>query len=226
MRALKMHGGVAKADLAREDVNAVARGVVNLARHVENLRKFGVPVVVALNNFVTDTAAEFDAVRDRMGVGGVDTVLCTHWADGAAGAETLAQAVMSFVESRAAGYTPLYPPTMGLVEKIRTVAQQIYRARDVSIPPAIMKRLNGFETAGFGHMPVCIAKTQYSFSTDPTLMGAPDDHVLHVREVRLSAGAGFVVAVCGEIMTMPGLPRTPAANSIRLDAHGLITGLF
>jgi formate--tetrahydrofolate ligase len=226
LRALKMHGGVAKADLAREDVNAVARGVVNLARHVENLGKFGVPVVVALNSFITDTAAEFDVVRDMMGVRGVDAVLCTHWADGAAGAEALARTVMSFIESRAARYMPLYPPTMGLVEKIRTIARQIYRARDVAIPPAVMKRLNGFEAAGFGHMPVCIAKTQYSFSTDPALMGAPDDHVLQVREVRLSAGAGFVVAVCGDVMTMPGLPRVPAANAIRLDAHGLITGLF
>ena len=226
LRALKMHGGVAKVDLAQEDTAAVARGVVNLARHVENLRKFGLPVVVALNSFVSDTPAEFNVVRDAIGARGVDTVLCTHWAEGAAGAEALAQAVMAHVEGRTARYTPLYPAAMGLVDKIRTVAQQIYRAADIALPAAVAKRLAAFEAAGFGEVPVCIAKTQYSFTADPTVMGAPDGHVLPVREVRLSAGAGFVVAVCGDIMTMPGLPRVPAANSIRLDANGLITGLF
>jgi len=226
LRALKMHGGVAKADLAREDAVAVARGVVNLTRHVENLKKFGLPVVVALNRFESDTPAEFDVVRDAMSAGGVDTVLCTHWADGAAGAETLARVVLSCIEQHMTRYLPLYPSSMGLADKIRTIAQQIYRATDIAIPPAVMKRLHAFETAGFSHLPVCIAKTQYSFSADPTLLGAPDGFVMPVREVRLSAGAGFVVAVCGDIMTMPGLPRVPAANAMRLDQQGLITGLF
>ncbi len=226
LRALKMHGGVAKADLAKEDTAAVARGMANLARHVENLQKFGLPVVVALNRFVSDTPAEFDVVHDAMAAQGVDTVLCNHWAEGAAGAEALAHAVMACIERDTGRYKPLYPASMGLADKIRTVAQQIYRAADVVLPAAVTKRLAAFEAAGFGHVPVCIAKTQYSFSADPTAMGAPDGHILPVREVRLSAGAGFVVAVCGDIMTMPGLPRVPAANSIRLDAEGLITGLF
>ncbi len=226
LRALKMHGGVAKADLAREDTAAVGRGMANLARHVENLQKFGLPVIVALNSFVSDTPGEFDVVRDAMAARGVETVLCTHWAEGAAGAEALAQAVLASIEGGAARYAPLYPASMGLVDKLRTVAQQIYRAADIAVPAAVAKRLAAFEAAGFGHVPVCIAKTQYSFSADPAALGAPDGHVLPVREVRLSAGAGFAVAVCGDIMTMPGLPRVPAANSIRLDANGLITGLF
>jgi len=226
LRALKMHGGVAKADLAREDSAAVARGMVNLARHAENLKKFGLPVVVALNKFASDTPAEFDVVRDAMNAYGVETVLCTHWADGAAGTEGLARAVMSRIEQGTARYVPLYSSPMGLADKIRTIAQQIYRATEIAIPPAVMKRLHDFEGAGFSHMPVCIAKTQYSFSADPTLLGAPDGFVLPVREVRLSAGAGFVVAVCGDIMTMPGLPRIPAANAMGLDHQGHITGLF
>jgi len=226
LRALKMHGGVAKADLAREDAGAVARGVVNLARHVENLKKFGLPVVVALNNFVSDTPAEFDVVRNAMNAHGVGTVLCTHWADGAVGAESLARAVMSCIEQNTTRYVPLYPSSVGLADKIRTIARQIYRATDAAIPPAVMKRLHNFEAAGFSHMPVCIAKTQYSFSADPALLGAPDNFVLPVQEVRLSAGAGFVVAVCGDIMTMPGLPRVPAANAMGLNPQGLITGLF
>ena len=226
LRALKMHGGVAKADLARENADAVARGIVNLDRHVENLKKFGLPVVVALNSFVSDTPAEFEVVREAMDASGVDTVLCTHWADGSAGTEALARAVSAYIERRTARYAPLYQPSMGLVDKLRTVATQIYRAADVTLPTAVAKRLAAFEAAGFGHLPVCIAKTQYSFSVDPTAMGAPVGHSLPVREVRLSAGAGFVVAVCGDIMTMPGLPRSPAANSIRLDAKGMIVGLF
>ncbi len=226
LRALKMHGGVAKADLAREDAAAVKRGMTNLARHVENLEKFGLPVVVALNRFVSDTPAEFDVVHDAMGARNVDTVLCNHWAEGAVGAEALAHAVMACIERGAGRYKPLYPASMGLVDKVRTVAQEIYRAADIAVPAAVAKRLAAFEAAGFGHVPVCIAKTQYSFTADPAVMGAPDGHILPVREVRLSAGAGFVVAVCGDIMTMPGLPRVPAANSIRLDADGLITGLF
>ncbi len=226
VRALKMHGGVAKADLGRADPAAVARGVANLARHAENLAKFGLPVVVALNRFVTDTEAEFDVVRDAMAGRGVDTILCTHWSDGGPGAADLARAVLARIEAGAADYAPLYPPSLPLAEKLRTIARQIYRAADVAIPPAVAKRLAAFEAAGFGHVPVCVAKTQYSFTADPAALGAPEGHVLPVREVRLSAGAGFVVAVCGDIMTMPGLPRAPAANAIHLDDAGMIEGLF
>ena len=226
LRALKMHGGVMKADLAQEDAGAVARGIVNLVRHVENLKKFGVPVVVALNSFASDTSAEFDIVHGAMGARGVQTILCTHWNDGAVGAEALGRAVVGCIESGTARYTTLYQPSLGLADKIRTVAQQIYRAADIQLPAPVARRLAAFEAAGFGSMPVCIAKTQYSFSADPTSMGAPDGHILPVREVRLSAGAGFVVAVCGDVMTMPGLPRNPASNTIRLDDDGRITGLF
>ena len=226
LRALKMHGGVAKSDLARENTAAVKRGMVNLARHVENLGKFGLPVVVALNQFTTDTSAEFAVVRDAMAECGVETVLCTHWADGAAGAEALAHAVAARIDGATARYAPLYTAELGLADKLCTVAREIYRASDIAATPAVIKRLAAFEAAGFGHVPVCIAKTQYSFTVDPAAMGAPTGHVLPIRDVRLSAGAGFVVAVCGDIMTMPGLPRIPAANAIRLDADGLIEGLF
>lgn len=226
VRALKMHGGTARSDLAREDPAAVMRGMVNLLRHVENLQKFGLPVVVALNEFASDTPREFETVREVMRTRNIETVLCTHWADGASGAAALAETVMGLIGGKSADYAPLYPASMRLANKLRTVAQQIYRASDIALPSAIMKRLQAFEAAGFGHLPVCIAKTQYSFSADPAAVGAPDNHILPVREVRLSAGAGFVVAVCGDVMTMPGLPRVPAANSIRLDAHGMIDGLF
>ena len=226
LRALKMHGGVAKGDLAAEDPAAVRRGMANLARHVENMSKFGLPVVVALNRFTSDTDAEFEVVREAMAGRGVETVLCTHWADGAAGAAALGRAVLDRISGGTARYKPLYPADMPLLEKLRTVAREIYRASDVSVPGAAAKRLAAFEAAGFGHVPVCVAKTQYSFSADPSLMGAPEGHVLPVRDVRLSAGAGFVVAVCGDIMTMPGLPRVPAANGIHLDEAGAIEGLF
>ena len=226
LRALKMHGGVMKADLAQEDAGAVARGVVNLVRHVENLEKFGLPVVVALNSFTSDTPAEFDIVRSAMRARGIETVRCDHWSDGAVGAEGLGRAVVACIEDGMARYTTLYRSSLGLVEKVRTVAQEIYRAADIEVPAAVGRRLAAFEAAGFGSLPVCIAKTQYSFSADPTAMGAPDGHILPVREVRLSAGAGFVVAVCGDVMTMPGLPRNPASNAIRLDKEGKITGLF
>ena len=226
IRALKMHGGVARADLGREDARAVARGVANLARHVENLGKFGLPVLVALNRFDQDTEAEFAAVEAAMADLGVAVFRCTHWADGGAGAEGLARAVEQAIALGEARYAPLYPDGMGLADKIRCIAREIYRAADVAIPEALMQRLARFEQAGFGHAPVCIAKTQYSFSADPKLLGAPVGHVLPVREVRLSAGAGFVVAICGDVMTMPGLPRVPAAAAIHLDAAGRIEGLF
>jgi formate--tetrahydrofolate ligase len=224
VRALKMHGGVKRSDLGGENVAAVQAGVVNLQRHVENMGKFGLPVVVAVNRFTGDTEAEYDAVRAALP--GTEVVLCSHWADGGAGAEDLARAVMARIAGDTADYRPLYGDDLKLAEKIRTVAREIYRAADISLPASVQKRLAGWEAAGFGRLPVCIAKTQYSFSADPTLLGAPTGHVLPVREVRLSAGAGFVVAICGDIMTMPGLPRHPAAEGIGLAADGRVTGMF
>ena len=225
IRALKMHGGVAKSALAGEDAAAVARGAPNLVRHVENMRGFGLPVVVALNHFTGDTQGEIEAVRAALAPVGVQVVLCRHWADGAAGAAELAAAVRTLL-SQASAFRPLYAPELDLAGKIRSVAQRIYRARDVAIEPAAARKLAAWQKGGYGHLPVCMAKTQYSFSANPTLLGAPEGFTLPVRDVRLSAGAGFVVALCGDIMTMPGLPRIPAANSIRLDAHGFIEGLF
>ncbi|MBW8269554.1 formate--tetrahydrofolate ligase [Caldovatus aquaticus] len=226
VRALKLHGGAAKAELAREDLGALARGMANLARHVENMGKFGLPVIVALNRFTSDTEAEIAAVRAAMARLGVEAVLCTHWADGAAGARDLARAVQAAIAARTARFTPLYPEAMPLAGKLRTIAREIYRAAEVQIPPPVAARLARWEEQGFGRLPVCVAKTQFSFSADPGLLGAPEGHVLPVREVRLSAGAGFVVAICGDIMTMPGLPKHPAAERIGLDAAGRIVGLF
>ncbi len=226
VRALKMHGGVAKADLGREDVAAVQRGVVNLARHVENVGKFGVPVVVGLNRFNSDTDAEIAAVQEAMRAQGTEAFLCTHWGDGAKGALDLARAVQGMIAGKRASFAPLYTDHVSLAGKIETIAREVYRAASVSIPAPVAQKLERFEKEGFRDLPVCIAKTQYSFSADPAKLGAPEGHVLPVREVRLSAGAGFVVAVCGDIMTMPGLPRVPAAESIRLDAEGRIEGLF
>jgi formate--tetrahydrofolate ligase len=224
VRALKMHGGVAKSALGAEDVDAVRRGCPNLIRHVENMRGFGLPVVVAVNHFTSDTAAELQAVRDMLAPLDVPVIACTHWGDGAAGAAELAATVRRLLDG-GSQFAPLYAPSLPLADKIRTVAQRIYRADDVAIDKAAAKKLKAYEAAGFGHLPVCMAKTQYSFSADPTLLGAPTGFTLPVRDVRLSAGAGFVVALCGEIMTMPGLPRVPAANTIHLDG-GLIEGLF
>jgi formate--tetrahydrofolate ligase len=226
VRALKMHGGVAKAELGREDVAAVKRGVVNLARHVENVGKFGVPVVVGLNRFTGDSDAEIAAVQEAMRALGTDAILCTHWGDGAKGALDLARAVQGMIAGKRAAFAPLYTDHASLAGKIETIAREVYRAASVSIPAPVAQKLERFEKDGYRDLPVCIAKTQYSFSADPTKLGAPEGHVLPVREVRLSAGAGFVVAVCGDIMTMPGLPRVPAAESIRLDAQGRIDGLF
>lgn len=226
VRALKLHGGVVRANLDHEDVAAVRRGAVNLQRHVENMRLFGLPVVVALNEFTSDTEAEFAVVREAMAPLGAEVVLCTHWADGAAGATELARAVTRLIEGGTARFAPIYPDAMPLEDKVRSIARKIYRASEVNFPPAVHARLKRFEEAGYGHVPVCIAKTQYSFSADPALLGAPTGHVLPVREVRLSAGAGFIVVICGEVMTMPGLPRSPAAERIHLDAEGRIEGLF
>ncbi len=226
VRALKMHGGVARNALGPENVEAVKRGTANLARHVENMGKFGLPVVVAVNHFTSDTAAEFEAIREAMAAQGVEAISCTHWAHGGAGAEALAHAVMKRIDAGASAYKPLYPLEGKLADKVRTIAREVYRAADISVPDAVARKLKSFEDAGYGDVPVCIAKTQYSFSVDPTAMGAPTGHTLPIREVRLSAGAGFVVAICGDVMTMPGLPRVPAAESIYLRADGQIEGLF
>jgi len=182
--------------------------------------------VVALNRFAGDTEAETSLVRDALAALGTEAVSCTHWADGAAGAAALAEAVERMVDADEARFRPLYPPEMPLADKLRTIAREIYRADDVALPAPVAARLRGFEEAGFGRFGVCVAKTQYSFSADPTRRGAPDGHILPVRDVRLSAGAGFVVAICGNVMTMPGLPRRPAAESIRLDGQGCVEGLF
>jgi formate--tetrahydrofolate ligase len=225
IRALKMHGGVAKSALVGENVAAVRDGLSNLRRHIENVRKFGVPVVVAINHFTSDTAAEIAVVMEECRALGVSAHLCRHWADGAAGAVDLAREVMSLADGGTARFAPLYPDSLPLADKIRTVAREIYRARDVDFSELALAKLEEFEAAGFGRAPVCMAKTQYSFSADPNLLGAPIDHVLPVRDVRLSAGAGFVVALCGQIMTMPGLPRIPASEHVYVDEDGEIQGL-
>ncbi|MFO7854949.1 MAG: formate--tetrahydrofolate ligase [Paracoccaceae bacterium] len=226
IRALKMDGGVAKPDLGAENVAAVSQGCANLGRHLENLAQFGVPVVVAINHFAGDAEAEIAAVKDFVAARGTEAILCRHWAEGSRGTTELAERVVALAEGGTAQFAPLYPDDMPLMEKIETVAKRIYRAGEVVADRKVRDQLAAWEAAGFGSLPVCMAKTQYSFSTDPSLRGAPEGHAIPVREVRLSAGAGFVVAICGEIMTMPGLPRTPAAESIGLDAEGRIEGLF
>jgi len=226
VRALKMHGGVPRDGLKEENVAALEKGFANLERHLENLRGFGVPVVVSVNRFSADTEAEHTRLKELCAGMGVEAVIADHWAQGGEGAAELARAVVKLAESGRAEFRVLYPDEMPLREKIKTIAQKIYRAKDIACDAAIESRLAELQKAGFGHFPVCIAKTQYSFTTDPNAKGAPNDHVLAVREIRLSAGAEFIVAVCGEIMTMPGLPRVPAANSIDLTEDGRITGLF
>ncbi|QNQ11228.1 formate--tetrahydrofolate ligase [Sphingomonas alpina] len=226
VRALKMNGGVAKADLGIADPEAVRRGGVNLARHIENVRQFGVPAIVAINKFSTDTEAELEVIREIAAAQGSEAILCTHWADGGVGAQALAEKVAELCDHATPQFAPLYDDGLSLFDKINTVATRIYRAEEAIADPGVHAQLKRWEDAGFGALPVCMAKTQYSFSTDPAKLGAPTGHVVPVREVRLSAGAGFVVAICGEIMTMPGLPRVPAAESIRFGANGEIEGLF
>ena len=226
VRALKMNGGIAKEDLGTENVEALTRGCANLGRHVANVRKFGVPVVVAINHFISDTEAEIEAVKDYVSHLGCDAILCRHWAEGSAGIEELARRVAELADSGQAQFKPLYPDNLSLLEKIETVASKIYHAGEVTADKAVRDQLKAWEEQGYGNLPVCIAKTQYSFSTDPTLRGAPEGHSVHVREVRLSAGAGFVVAITGEIMTMPGLPRSPSSERIFLNDIGQIEGLF
>ncbi|SEN11596.1 Formate-tetrahydrofolate ligase [Gemmobacter aquatilis] len=226
VRAMKMNGGVAKADLGAENVEAVKKGCPNLGRHIGNVKGFGVPVVVAINHFFSDTEAEVQAVKDYVAGQGAEAILCQHWAKGSEGIEDLARKVVSLAESGAAHFAPLYPDDMPLFQKIETIAKRIYHADAVLADKAIRDQLKAWELAGYGHLPVCMAKTQYSFSTDPNLRGAPTGHSVPVREVRLSAGAGFVVVICGEIMTMPGLPKVPSAEVIRLNDQGFVEGLF
>ncbi|MGI3902212.1 MAG: formate--tetrahydrofolate ligase [Janthinobacterium lividum] len=226
VRALKMHGGVAKADLGTPDATAVRRGAANLRRHVENVQKFGVPVVVAINHFTADTDAELAEVFACCAELGVPAHLCRHWAKGGAGAVDLAEAVAGLADGGTARFRPLYADTLPLEAKIETIAREIYRADGVALAPAAVKKLARYEAGGYGHLPVCMAKTPYSFTADPSRMGAPEGFVLPVRDVRLSAGAGFVVALCGDIVTLPGLPRRPAAETIGVDSQGLIQGLY
>jgi formate--tetrahydrofolate ligase len=226
LRALKYQGGAAPGAVAEPDAAALERGLANLARHVENIGKFGLPAIVAINHFAGDSAAEYDLVArhcaERLGV---EAILCRHWAEGAAGAEELARAVVALCDENRARFEPLYRDDLTLAEKIGVVAREIYRAGEVAFSPGARKALARFEKDGFGRLPVCIAKTPYSFSADEALHGAPEGHVLPVREARLSAGAGFIVAICGDVMTMPGLPKVPAAERIRLDAEGRVVGL-
>ena len=226
VRAMKMNGGVAKADLGAENVEAVKKGCANLGRHIANTKSFGVPVVVAINHFFSDTDAEIQAVKDFVASQGSEAILCKHWAHGSAGIEELAHKVVELAESGVANFQPLYPDAMPLFEKIETVAKKIYHADAVVADKSIRDQLKVWEAAGYGHLPVCMAKTQYSFTTDPNVRGAPTGHSIPVREVRLSAGAGFIVAICGEIMTMPGLPRVPSAEVIKLNDKGEVEGLF
>ena len=226
VRAMKMNGGVAKADLGAENVDAVKKGCANLGRHVENVKSFGVPVVVAINHFVTDTDAEVQAVKDYVKAQGAEAIVSRHWELGSEGSEALATRVAEIADAGQANFAPIYPDEMGLFAKIETIAKRIYRADEVLADKKIRDQLHTWEEQGYGHLPVCMAKTQYSFSTDPNLRGAPTGHSVPVREVRLSAGAGFVVVICGEIMTMPGLPRKPAAETIMLNDEGQIEGLF
>ena len=226
VRAMKMNGGVAKNDLGDENVDAVKAGCSNLGRHIENLKSFGVPVVVAINHFVKDTDAEVEAVKEFVASQGAEAIVSKHWADGSEGSKELATRVAEIADADMANFSPLYADDMSLADKIQTVCKRIYRADEALMDKKIRDQLHLWEEQGYGNLPVCMAKTQYSFSTDPNLRGAPDNHSVPVREVRLSAGAGFIVVVCGEIMTMPGLPRKPAAESICLNNEGLIEGLF
>ena len=225
-RALKMHGGVKKEDLKTENLRALEAGMANLRRHIENVQKFGLTAVVSINRFSSDTEAEIDLVTRGCAELGVQAVLADHWAEGSKGAADVARAVVGVAEKSKGKLKLLYPDDMPLVEKIRTIAREIYRAKDIEAAKPVREQLAQFEAMGYGKAPVCIAKTQYSFTTNADLKGAPVDHVIPVREVRLSAGAEFVVAVCGEIMTMPGLPRVPAADHIDVNAEGRIVGLF
>ncbi len=226
IRALKMHGGVKKEDLKKENLKALEAGMANLQRHVENMQKFGVVPVVSINRFSADTEAEIALVKEKCKAMGVEALMADHWAMGGEGAADVARAVVKAIDSGKSKLKLLYPDDMPLLEKIRTIAKEIYRAKDISADKSVRDQLSSFEAMGYGKAPICIAKTQYSFTTNADTKGAPNDHIVNVREVRLSAGAEFVVAICGDIMTMPGLPKTPAANSIDVSPDGKIVGLF
>ncbi len=226
VRAMKMHGGVKKEDLGKENVEAVKKGCANLGRHIENVKQFGVPAVVAINHFHSDTDAEVQAIKEYVAARGEEAILCQHWAKGSAGIEALAHKVVELAESGASQFSPLYPDDMPLFEKVNTIVKRIYRGDEAIADKSVRDQLHAWEAAGYGNLPVCMAKTQYSFSTDPNLRGAPTNHTVPVREVRLSAGAGFVVVICGEVMTMPGLPKTPSSEKIFLNEAGQIEGLF
>jgi formate--tetrahydrofolate ligase len=225
VRALKMHGGVAKEDLKKENIEALKKGCANLGRHLENVKKFGVPIAVAINHFIADTEAEVQVIKDFCKTHGVEAFKCTHWAEGSKGTEALATHVAKLAE-HGSQFKPIYNDELGLFEKVRTIAREIYRADDVVADKSVRDQLKTWEAMGYGKFPICVAKTQYSFTTDPNMKGAPVNHVVPVREVRLSAGAEFIVVVCGDIMTMPGLPKVPSAEVIGLDAKGQIDGLF
>ncbi|MDE2385695.1 MAG: formate--tetrahydrofolate ligase [Alphaproteobacteria bacterium] len=225
VRALKMHGGVAKEDLKKENVEALKKGCANLGRHLENMKKFGVPIAVAVNHFITDTDAEVDVIKAFCKEHGVEAFKCTHWAEGSKGTEALATHVAELAE-KGSQFKPIYGDELPLFEKVRTIAREIYRADDIVADKSVRDQLKTWEAMGYGKFPICVAKTQYSFTTDPNLKGAPINHVVPIREVRLSAGAEFIVVICGEIMTMPGLPKVPSAEVIGLDAKGQIDGLF
>lgn len=226
VRALKMHGGVAKGDLEQENLQALEKGLQNLGRHIRNVGRFGVPVTVAINHFTSDTDAEVKAVKDYVASRGLEAHLCTHWADGGAGATSLANSVAALADSGNAQFHTLYDDDLSLWEKARTVARDIYGADDLQADKKVRDQFRQLQEEGYGHFPVCMAKTQYSFSTDPLLMGAPSNHSVKVRELKLAAGAEFLVVICGDIMRMPGLPRVPAANNIYVNEQGQIEGLF
>ncbi|HUL89436.1 MAG TPA: formate--tetrahydrofolate ligase [Pseudolabrys sp.] len=226
IRALKMHGGVKKEDLKSENLKALEAGMANLQRHVENVKKFGLPAVVSINRFSADTDAEIALVKEKCKALGVEALMADHWAMGGAGAADVAKAVVKVIDEGKGKLKYLYPDEMPLFEKIETIAREIYRAKNVTADKSVKDQLKTWEEMGYAKLPICVAKTQYSFSTNPDAKGAPADHTINVREVRLSAGAEFVVAICGEIMTMPGLPKVPAADSIDVNAQGQIVGLF
>jgi formate--tetrahydrofolate ligase len=226
IRALKMHGGVAKDGLKSENLDALKNGFSNLERHVKNLRSFGLPVVVSINRFSSDTPAEIELLLKLSKEIDVECVLADHWAAGGPGAKELAETVVRTIETKPANFKTQYPDDMPLVDKVRTIAKNIYGAADISVDASAATKFKELEAEGYGHLPVCIAKTQYSFSTDPNAKGAPSGHIIPIREVRLLSGAEFVVVICGDIMTMPGLPKVPAANNIDMSADGQITGLF
>ena len=226
IRALKMNGGIPKDQLSKENVDALEKGSVNLLRHIENIKKFNLPAIVGINHFVSDTDNEVEKLLDIVSTSGSEAIVCKHWSDGSEGTKQLAQKVVEICDSNAADFQPLYKDDLPLIDKIKCVATEIYRASDISADKKIINQLNDWEKAGYGNLPICMAKTQYSFSADPNLLGAPEGHNIPIREVRLSAGAGFIVVICGDIMTMPGLPSVPAAEKIHIDKENLVQGLF